>query len=701
MILYSVTLFLCSFLLFAVQPMLGKFLLPWFGGSPAVWTACMLFFQALLLAGYSYSHVLASRIRLNRQALVHMLLLAAAVASLPIVPSASWKPAGGSYPFWRILGMLAVSAGLPYLLLSSISPLLQSWYVHTRPANSPYRLYSVSNLGALLAIVSYPVLVEPHIPLNRQVSIWSWSYVLTAVLCGLCALKALRTRGENDSAAPLLPVGPSSPAQALNPAAERSLMWLALPACGSVMLLATTNQLCQDVAVIPLLWLLPLGLYLLSFVLCFHSSRWYSRLGFGIALAAALAQACYILFGSIYVDLRIQIASYSLTLFICCMVCHGELVRLKPGPDRLTRFYWIVAAGGAIGGLVVSFGAPLVFKGFWEFHLGLAATALLFLASAFSDSGSPLRAGRPFWAWTIFYSAFGTLIVTLGIHILSSMDDRIDIKRNFFGVLRVLEQERDNPGEHRYTLMHGRIEHGFQFRAENKRAWPTSYFGPASGIGVAIRYHSNRMIPDPARESLRIGVVGLGTGTIAAYCRKGDSIRFYEINSEVVRLAYRYFTYVPECLGRVEVALGDARVSMEREKERGERQQFDVLGIDAFSGDAIPVHLLTRECFELYQYHLKPDGILAFHISSRYFDLAPVIRSLAQLEPQVGRQAVMVATRSNDSQGTDSSDWVLITANRPFLSATGVQNAIRPWSAEDRPPLLWTDDYSDLFRLLR
>lgn len=701
MMLYGSTLFLSSFLLFAVQPLLGKYLLPWFGGSPAVWTACMLFFQALLLAGYTYAHILASRARLGRQVLIHLLLLTAAIALLPIMPSASWKPSGASYPFWRILGMLAVSAGAPYLALSAVSPLLQWWYTHARPSDSPYRLYSLSNLGSLLAIVSYPILIEPHISLKRQVLLWSCLYALFVVLCGLCALRALRRAGTNrdgkvSHSSGLVPVGESS----VRPR-EKRFFWLALPACGSIMLLATTNQLCQDVAVIPLLWLLPLGLYLISFILCFHSARWYSRLWFGVALAAALAQACYILFGSIYVDLRIQIASYSFTLFTCCMVCHGELVRLKPAARQLTHFYWAIAAGGALGGLIVSFGAPLLFKGFWEFHLGLAATALLFLAAVFSDAHSPLHYGRPFWAWTIFYSAFGALLLTLGFHVRESMDDRIDMTRNFFGVLRVLDLDRDNPREHRITLMHGRIEHGFQFQAEDKRYWPTSYFGPSSGIGIAIRYHPKRFDPNSANKNLRIGVVGLGTGTIASYCREGDSIRFYEINPDVVRMASKYFTYLPDCLGKVELALGDARISMEREKDRGERQQFDVLGIDAFAGDAIPVHLLTKECFQLYQYHLKQDGILAFHISSRYFDLAPVIRSLAVIESQKGRQAVLVAARSNESQGTDSSDWVLITSNHRFLDSSKVQNAIQPWSAEDRPLLLWTDDYSNLFHLLR
>jgi hypothetical protein len=630
-----------------------------------------------------------------------MLLLAAAILTLPITPSAAWKPAATSFPFWRVLGLLAISVGAPYFSLSAVSPLLQSWYSRIRHGDSPYRLYSLSNLGSLLAIVSYPTLIEPHISLYRQIRLWSWLYAAFVGLCGLCALAAVRGESNNPVGERPVRAEEGTEDHSRTTSGGRRLLWLLLPACGSIMLLAVTNQLCQDVAVIPMLWLLPLGLYLLTFILNFHSVRWYSRLWFGTALAVTLAQACYVLFGGVFVSLRLQIASYSFTLFVCCMVCHGELVRLKPEPRELTSFYWAIAAGGALGGLVVSFGAPLLFTGFWEFHLGLAATALIFLIALFSDPASPLHSGRPFLAWTVLYAAFLCLVISLGFQIRESLNDRIAAARNFFGVLRVLELEKDNPFEHRYTLMHGRIEHGFQFREEAKRFWPTSYFGTGSGIGIALRYHPRRLALEPAPEALNIGVVGLGTGTLASYCRPGDCIRFYEINADVVRFARTYFTYLPGCLGRAEVALGDARISMEREMERGERQQFDVLAIDAFSSDAIPVHLLTRECFRLYQYHLKDDGILAFHISNRYFDLAPVTRSLAQLEPRSGKKAVLIAGKGDESQGTDSTDWVLITSNRQFLESDAVRRAILPWTADDRAPLLWTDDYSNLLHLLK
>ncbi len=691
MALFGLTIFLSAFLLFLVQPLLGKYILPWFGGTPAVWTTCMLFFQVLLLAGYAYAHCLAVRLTPRRQVLLHGILLAASLAALPILPSNWWKPAGSDWPSFRILGLLTACVGAPYVILASSSPLLQSWFSRIRAGVSPYRLYSLSNLGSLLAILAYPFAIEPAISLRRQAKIWSWGYTLFAVACGLCSLSVLRAADREPASAATMEENPGEPSRG------HYVFWLLLPACSSLMLLATTNQLCLDVAVVPLLWVLPLGLYLLSFILCFHSRRWYSRTVFGIALAAALTQACFVLFGSIYVRLPIQIASYSFTLFTVCMVCQGELVRLKPGPRHLTAFYGLIAAGGALGGAFVTFLAPVFFKGYWEFHLGMVATALLFLTLLFQDRASPLFHGRNYMAWTGLYAAVLILVIALGTQILGTLKDSLTVTRGFFGVLRVLDQEPENPQEHRFTLMHGRIEHGFQFQFPDRRHWPTTYFGPGSGIGLALRYHPRRA----QAGALRIGIIGLGTGTLASYGRPGDYIRFYEINPDVIRLCNQYFTYLRDSLARVDIVPGDARVSLEREKERGELQHFDVLAVDAFSSDAIPVHLLTRECFETYRSHLNPDGILALHISNRYFDLAPVTRGLATQDAGCGLQAFLIAGAGNESQGTDASDWVLLTANQAFLTSPQVQRMIRPWTTEDLPPQLWTDNRSNLFRLLR
>jgi hypothetical protein len=529
-----------------------------------------------------------------------------------------------------------------------------------------------------------------------QAYAWSWAYAAFVILCGACAAPIFRLGSKADLQMEETPDLPDAPA----PTRSERVIWLSLAAAASVMLLATTNQMCQDVAVVPLLWLVPLGLYLFSFILCFHSDRSYSRCWFGPALGVVLVQACVVLFKGVHLGLRWQILSYAATLFVCCMVCHGELARLKPRTCHLTAFYLMVAGGGALGGIFVSLVAPRIFKGFWEFHLGLAGTSLLFLLLLFRDRSGRLYLGRPFWVWAPLYAAFVALLVTLGIQIRDALEDNVEMSRNFFGVLRVLDSDRDNPQEHRLVLMHGRIEHGYQFKAADKRYWPTSYFGPSSGVGIAIRYHPARLRKEGLRN-LRVGVVGLGTGTLATYGEENDYIRFYEINPEVLRLSDKYFTYRKDSAAKVDVVLGDARVSMERERAEREPQQFDVLAIDAFSSDAIPVHLLTRECYQTYWYHLKGDGILAVHISSRYFNLSPVVRALADLDQEEGMKSLLVADDGNPSQATDATRWILVTNNQQFLQAKEVEEATTAWKDDDPPPMLFTDDYSNLLRLLR
>ncbi len=699
MILYGVTVFVSAFLLFLVQPLVGKYILPWFGGTPTVWTTCLLFFQVLLLAGYAYAHLLASRLSIRKQALVSLLLLALTITLLPIAPSERWKPTDVSAPTWQILGLLSASIGACYFLLSSTSPLLQAWFIRTRPNSSPYRLYSFSSLGSLIAVASYPFLIEPTFGLDVQASLWSYSYIIFATLCAVSALLLFRNRSINKTDfSPGAIKESENPGYTIPTPADR-ILWLCLTALSSTLLLATTNQMCLDVAAIPLLWLLPIGLYLLSFILCFHSEIWYSRLLFGIVLTAALVQMCAVLYQGIVVKLPIQIASYSFTLFACCMVCHGELIRIKPGPRYLTSFYLTIAAGGALGAVFVSLAAPRLFKGYWEFHLGLAATALLFLIILFRDPKGRLHRGKPPWAWAILCTSFIVLVLVLGNMIRETLENNILVRRNFFGVLKVLEEERGNPDDHRIVLMHGRIEHGYQFVAGDKRHWTTSYYGYNSGVGIAIRSHPQRLKNN--MRKLRIGVVGLGTGTLATYGEEGDYFRFYEVNPEVIRISETYFTYRKDSKARVDVVLGDARISLEREKSLHQTQQFDVLAIDAFSSDAIPVHLLTRECYQIFWYHLKRDGILAMHVSNRYFNLSPVVRSLAELDPEQQMQAILVEDAGSALEKTDATDWILVTRNREFLTNHRVQQAVRPWSSEDPPPLLFTDDYSNLISLLR
>jgi hypothetical protein len=526
------------------------------------------------------------------------------------------------------------------------------------------------------------------------------------------------------------------------------------------MLLATTSQLCQDLAVVPLLWILPLSLYLLSFILCFQYERLYRRPLFVPGLAAAFVWTFSVLSGGVVVELKWQILSYSLTLFLSCMVCHGELVRLKPGPRHLTAFYLMIAAGGGLGALLVTIGAPYFFRGYWEYHLGLLATGLLTILVIFRDRRGILYRGRPLWVWSLWVLIWGVwvwlapklvsgiwqtrqfqivmtaiflltifailvdrggklclqrplrawmlgalLLASWGVHawvlrdqIKTSLDGFVDARRNFFGVLRVWDINGLLPYQHSLSLMHGRIEHGFQYQHEDKRNWPVSYYGYDSGIGLAVTQHPRRL----ANLGMNICVIGLGTGTMAAHGQAGDTMRFYEINPAVVELSDRYFTYRKDSKADIRVVLGDARVSLDQELRRGETENYDLIVVDAFSSDAIPVHLMTRECFQIYRRHLRDHGIIAFHVTNRYFDLKPILRNLAAdtTGAPSAMQALWIEDLGNTQLGTDHTNWVLLTENQEFLANQEVMKHVTPWTEPLSPDKVWTDDYSDLLSVL-
>jgi hypothetical protein len=710
MLRYALPITLGAFLLFQVQPMIAKHILPWFGGTPAVWTTCMLFFQVLLLAGYAYSHLLVCRLSPRGQAVLHTAVMVASLALLvgmvrawgvPLVPGANWKPADSDFPIPRIVLLLTVAVGLPYFVLATTSPMLQAWFGRVRPGVSPYRLYTLSNAGSLLALLSYPVLVEPHLALRGQAGVWAVAYALFVVGYIYCAVAegTLFGRAGRDATCELPlaaadgPVAIAPPTEAA-PSRRRLLLWVALPALASVLLLATTNQMCQEVAVIPFLWVLPLSVYLLSFIICFDNPRWYSRSVYVPIMMLAVPQAFYVPLRQEELNIRLQVGALALALFVCCMVCHGELVALKPGPRRLTGFYLAVAIGGALGGLLVGLLAPVVFTGFWELYVALGLAWLLGLGVLFWRPFLPLPTSR----------AVGYVLVafTLALPLITILrpSDNVPVifrGRNFYGVLRITDEYVGDAANRRHVLVHGRIKHGWQYLDASKRRKPNSYYALDSGIGLALTNHPRRLAA--AHPGLRIGCIGLGTGTLAVYGQSGDYLRFYEINPRVLELARdpRYFTYLADCPGQVEVALGDGRLSLERELQQGGGQRFDVLALDAFSSDAIPAHLLTREAFELYLRHLRDDqSILAVHISNRALDLRPVVYTVAD-ELGMG-----VATIHNPDEGLEvtASDWMLMTRNPAFLQSPRIAAASIPRD-ESRPFRLWTDDYYNLFQIIK
>jgi MFS family permease len=693
---YAITIFLSAFLLFQVQPLIGKFILPWFGGSPAVWTTCMLFFQVVLLFGYSYAHLVASKLAPRAQSGCHVLLLLASLASLPIAPDPDmWKPTAGEMPVEKILVLLGVTIGLPYFLLSSTGPLLQESF-RRETGRAPYRLYSLSNIGSLLALISYPFLFEPQLTLRRQIQGWSWGYGLFVALSVWCALGLARGMHRAH------PSGePADSAPVARPSSHDVLLWLALSACGSVMLLATTNQLCQEVSSVPFLWVVPLAIYLFTFILCFDHSWWYHRGIFLGLLSAAVLLAVFVLVQGNQLKLWQQLSAYSATLWVCCMVCHGELARAKPAPRFATLFYLMVAAGGALGGIAVALVAPLVLPDFLEYQLGLVLTVVLALVATLSQMSLGPNATR--WGWIVggIVSVAAGLSVGVAVGLTSNpfgAQQNLETSRNFYGVLRVNHEEdiHDDNGPKR-ELIHGRIQHGFQYLDPEKRRWPTTYYGRPSGIGLAIDHHPRRRAAGADPGVLRIGVVGLGCGTLAAYGQKGDTIRFYEINPDVIRISDEYFTYRKDSPAQVEVVLGDARIEMEHEIAEGQPQRFDVLAIDAFSSDAIPMHLLTRQCVELFRQHLEPDGLLCIHISNRFVDLSGVVSGIAEV---LGCECIFIDSQADASQGLDVATWAIVTTNREFLESLEVSQAIVASDEHDGPKVIWTDDYGSLWQVL-
>jgi spermidine synthase len=674
--LYAITILLSAFLLFQVQPIIAKMILPWFGGSAAVWTVCVLFFQLLLVAGYLYSHWLVQGLSARAQSVVHIALLAVGIAALPILPDATWKPVGEADPSFRILGLLAGSVGLPYFLLATTSPLVQAWYARARAGAAPYRLYALANLGSMLALVSYPFVVEPWLPTRWQALGWSAAFVAFAAACGALAWQARALPAEVASALD------GAPAE--RPGLASHALWAGLAAAASVLLLAFTSHLSQNVAPIPFLWVLPLALYLLSFILCFEGRGWYQRRYYLPLAAAGFVGVCVTLHRDYQnAPLALLIPLYCATLFVACMVCHGELARLKPHPRHLTGFYVAISVGGALGGAFVGLVAPRVFPDLYELPVGMVATAIL-VALILAGDRARLRSREARRAAVVGTALFAGGLAAALAWIYADLASGTRVRaRNFYAALRVAESGRGL--DEVRLLTHGTITHGKQYRDPARRDWRTTYYGETSGVGRAIAALG-------AAGPVRIGVIGLGTGTLAAYGRAGDTIRIYEINPQVIELALREFTYLTDSTAQVEIVLGDARLSLEREPPQG----FDLLAVDAFSSDSIPVHLLTAEAFAVYFRHLKARGLLAVHISNRYLDLKPVLRAAAA---RLGKVARVFEDESDGDRGTYGTTWVLLAAS-PQVFAQAPLEAAAELEAE-RPVRAWTDDYSDLYRILK
>jgi hypothetical protein len=698
-----------ALLLFQVQLVLGKQLLPWFGGAPSVWTTCLLFFQAALLAGYAWAHWLADRLSPRRQREAHLALVAAALALLvwraftwpsPVTPGSGARPSPLDGPAVAVLTLLASTIGLPFLVLASTSPLLQSWFVRRRPGQSPFWLFALSNAGSLAGLVSYPLLVEPWASVRTQGWLWSAAFALYAAGVAWCAAESGSMPGVRGGACRriggFLGTRPTEvprndranglPRMERAEAASRrdGALWLALAFFPSVMLGAVTSHLTQEVAAVPLLWMVPLALYVASFILSFGWPD-AGRSAWRAALAPAAGLGVLGLHDELLTKVPVRVALWCAVLFAYAMAGHGELARRRPGPAGLTGYYLAIAAGGALGGLVNALAAPLLFTGYWELHLGILAGPLVVLLASPTDRESA-RERQLGVAAALAILALGGAVA---VDVLGRSPGVLRASRGFFGVLRVVREEPGQPNEY-VKLLHGQIAHGLQLRAPSRRAELTAYYGPSSGAGLAIGRHPKRL----ASEPMRVGVIGLGVGTLAAWSRPGDVFRFYELDPEVARLSEGprpAFSYLQDARGRLSVSLGDGRLVLESEAP----QAFDVLVIDAFSSDSIPTHLLTREAFAVYLRHLANGGTLAVHVTNRYLNLKPVVRGAAA---QLGLHAEHVP--SVETSLLWSSDWMLVARESALLDDEVLSAATLP-AGPRAGSVVWTDDWSNLLGVLK
>jgi EF hand domain-containing protein len=901
----ALTILLSAFLLFQVQPVITKKILPWFGGSPAVWTTCVLFFQLVLLGGYAYAHVITHQVQARWQALVHLAIVLGAVGLLLLFfpPSAIWKPVDGSWPALRILTLLAAVIAVPYFVLSTTGPLVQAWFARLYPGRSPYRLYSLSNIGSLAALLTYPFLIEPALRVDTQGHVWSLGFIGFGVLITILALgiwKFDKVEAGLAKDAPItaaeglvakrnaaLPDGPATntapPPDAPPPVGLR-MSWLLLAALASMAFLAITNHLCQDIAVVPFMWVVPLSLYLLSFIICFDNEWWYWRKTYGLlailmilwltaikeytavnnaldypqqvfaaffqppkfddpddAIAyrkkplrekVSLAQPYYsrafsrandyvfdkfgavvgkvnqglnwltkdrtpvkldsgetfasldknkdgkltkeelpepalaplvawdansdgeiteeefnqragkrenkfsLVFNVETYDFKEHVfvasAAYMLALFFICMVCHGELVKSKPQPKYLTSFYLSISAGGALGGLFVALVCPMIFKTHFEMAIAMVGGFIVGWLAIFHDGRDRWLKGREVLQWALAFVMVGTALFAVRLNmddiesnrlakmlpekwqekltawnILHKPDrDLIAMERNFYGTVTVSKMgDDDDPYNVGRALYNGRIWHGFQFTDPSRELEPSTYY--VSGTGAALAVQENPR----AGQGLRVAVIGLGSGSMAAHAQKGDTFRFYDIDPKVEMVAHKYFTYldkIPKARDcTVDVVMGDARISLERELKSDGPLNYDVLHLDAFSGDAIPAHLLTDESFDLYDQHLRQEngksvGIVVVHISNRYLDLEPVVYAIAKKHGY----DTLVVHKTEDGGPTDTaSDWILVTKNTDFLNKLRNKGVGEPLAPDKKKygedGILWTDQFTALYPIMK
>ncbi len=724
-LLFGVTIFISSALLFSVQPMIAKMLLPLLGGTPAVWNTCMLFFQAVLLGGYAYA-LLVSRWPLKRQLIVQLAVLGVAFISLPIGLSAAWSnsvPPTENPSLWLLL-CLGVSVGLPFFIISSNSPLLQKWFSRTATdsAKDPYFLYAASNAGSLLALLAYPVLFEPYFTLRMQSRIWTVAYVALVLLIGIHSFLLFRSAEQKK-----IETQSVLPAEKLT--VGRRLRWLLLAFAPSSLMLGVTNYITTDIASVPLLWIIPLALYLLTMIFAFSRKKFFSaHFGDLIVPAATIFLLMLYLADSSGSGSRVMVLLHLAYFFFAALMCHSQLADDRPGPQHLAQFYVWLSLGGVLGGIFNAIVAPLVFKAVIEYPLAILLSCFLLPGLKAGTSGlkerrldfalpaliGALTAGLGWFAANVAPSKLGgsVFVVALPLFVAYPLRRRplrfalslgavivaaamvtgvgrttIHAERNFFGVLRVASDDQRDV----HSLLHGSTVHGRQITAPGRRCEPTSYYhreGPFARILTQFQ---------SSNSAANIGIIGLGAGATVVYSRPTEKWTFYEIDPAVVAVAKspQYFSYLSECAkAPVEMVLGDARLKMHDAPDRS----YNLIVLDAFSSDAIPVHLMTLQALDLYLSKLAPGGMLVFHISNRNLELSHVVADLAQSR-NLSALSLLDLTPAQPS-GKDPSHWVVLTCSSSDYAALA-NDPIAKRLVSDGAGDVWTDDFSNILSVFK
>ncbi len=663
--LFGAAIFLGAFLLFLVEPMAAKGLLPVLGGSSAVWLTCLVFFQGTLLLGYLYARWLTSgQTRLRGICLV--VLAAGLLMALIAVRARVAGDAG--HPVGTIFRGLAETIGLPFLLLGATSPLVQVWMARTERESVRYGLFGLSNVGSLLGLVAYPVLIEPHLTLQAQRLAWALGFGVYAAIVARLAWSGKVWQDEAGAEASKEKI----------PGRTRA-MWFLLPMGAAVQLAAVTSHLTVNIAAIPLLWMLPLAAYLLSFIVAFEAPGMYRR---GLVVRILVVMVAALGYALTKTDtglpIAVSIPFFLVELFAACLFCHAEVYRLRPqGRREATEFYLWVAGGGVAGTFLVGIASPLMFSANYDLAISFLVTAVLALAVTWRDG----------WAQRLLWGVGTALLAALVVGLHVAYGRRVlEVRRNFYGTLRVTQ--KDSPAGPIRMLTNGTIQHGtqiFPWQQPGLERVPTTYYAEDSGVGLALRGCC-------VGRSRRVGVIGLGVGTLAAYGERGDRFRFYEINPLVRPVAGRWFTYLSDTKAEITFAAGDGRASLRKEAGQG----FDVLVVDAFSGDAIPLHLLTVEAMREYRRHLAPDGVLAFHVSNQYLQLAPEIAALAAA---VGMQARLFDSGEDQARGEYRATWVLVSGTSSYFERGEMRRGVRIALVNGVPA--WTDNYSSVLPLVQ